>query len=439
MMKLIFCLFSMIGMLNFKMNKVSKSLVLFFLAWFMMFFWMSYSSNFWVGGHVYFFYDFNSYVLVILSLWISGCMMIMNLSKLMEFLIILLVIFLSMCFFSVNMLMFYLLFEVGLLPIFFLILYGGYTFERYEAIMYMFMFTILSSIPFLWMFLYIYINYHSLMLIMMIFMSMDLNWLLFSLCLLGFIVKLPMFIFHIWLPKAHVEAPVYGSMILAGVLLKLGSYGMLRMAQIFPINMSKWSIYLISLGILGGIVMSMVCLIQVDMKMLVAYSSVVHMSLLISGIVTMTKIGFIGSLMMMIAHGLCSSGMFYLVNINYERFGSRLIYLNKGTLSIYPTLTMFWFLFCSSNLSAPVSLNLISEIFLLIGLVSWSILLIMFLMLYCFFSAAYSLYLFSMSQHGNSSFLLFNYKSILVSDFLVLILHWFPLNMMFLSLEMFNF
>nr|YP_010582865.1 NADH dehydrogenase subunit 4 [Dolichovespula kuami]UGB89881.1 NADH dehydrogenase subunit 4 [Dolichovespula kuami] len=439
MMKLIFCLLMMTGMLNFKISKVSKSLVFFFLAWFMMFFWVSYSSNLWAGGHIFFFYDYNSYVLVILSLWISGCMMIMNLSKLMEFLIIILMFFLSLCFFSVNLLMFYLMFESGLLPIFFLILYGGYSFERYEAIMYMFMFTVLSSIPLLWMLLYLFINYHSLMIMMMIFLSMNLNWLLFFLCLLGFIVKLPMFIFHIWLPKAHVEAPVYGSMILAGVLLKLGSYGMLRMAQIFPLNMSEWSIYLISLGILGGMIMSMVCLIQVDMKMMVAYSSVVHMSLLISGMVTMSKIGLIGSLMMMIAHGLCSSGMFYLVNMNYERFGSRLIYLNKGTLSIYPTLTMFWFLFCSSNLSAPVSLNLIGEIFLLTSLVSWSILLIMFLMLYCFFSAAYSLYLFSMSQHGNSLFFSFNYKFIFVSEYLVLILHWFPLNIMFFGLDMFNF
>lgn len=429
----------MIGILNFKVNKVRKSLVLFFLAWYIIFFWMSYSRNFWVGGHVFFFYDFNSYVLVILSLWIRGCILIINLRKFMEFLIIILIIFLRICFFSINILIFYLIFEVGLLPIFFLILYRGYSFERYEAIIYIFIFTVITSIPFLWIFLYLYINYYSLIIMMMIFLSINLDWLLFSLCLLGFIVKLPMFIFHIWLPKAHVEAPVYGSIILAGVLLKLGRYGILRIAQIFPVNISEWRIYLVRLGILGGIIIRIVCLIQVDIKILVAYSSVVHISLLIRGMVTISKIGFIGSLIIIIAHGLCSSGIFYLVNINYERFGRRLIYLNKGTLSIYPTLTIFWFLFCSSNLSAPVSLNLIGEIFLLIRLVRWRILLIIFLILYCFFSAAYSLYLFRIRQHGNSLFLSFNYKSILVSDFLVLILHWFPLNILFLGLDIFSF
>nr|UXO94148.1 NADH dehydrogenase subunit 4 [Dolichovespula xanthicincta] len=436
MMKLIMSLIFMIGMSNFKSNKVSKSLICFFLSMYLLFFWVSYSSNLWVGNY-FFFCDFYSYMLVILSLWISGCMLMINLSKFKEVMIIILLISLIMCFFSMNLMLFYFMFEVGLLPIFFLILYGGYSFDRFEAIMYMLMFTVLSSMPFLWLMLYIYLNYYSLKMVMLMFLLINLDWVLFFMCLLGFIVKLPMFIFHIWLPKAHVEAPVYGSMILAGVLLKLGSYGMLRMIQIFSINMMDWSYMIISLGIIGSILMSLVCLIQVDMKMLVAYSSVVHMSLLISGMVAMTKIGLIGGLMMMIAHGLCSSGLFYLVNINYERFSSRLIYLNKGSLSIYPTLALFWFLFCSSNLSAPVSLNLVGEIFLLISMVSWNFNLIIFLMLFCFLSAAYSIYLFSMSQHGNSSVLIMNFKNITIFDYLMLILHWFPLNMLFLSLDLF--
>nr|UXO94135.1 NADH dehydrogenase subunit 4 [Dolichovespula saxonica] len=436
MMKLVLSLIFMIGMENFHNSKVSKSLVCFFFSFYMLFFWVSYSSNLWIGNYL-FFYDFYSYMLVILSLWISGCMLMINLSKFKEIMIIILLISLVMCFFSMNLMLFYFMFEVGLLPIFFLILYGGYSFDRFEAIMYMLMFTVLSSMPFMWMILYVYLNYYSLKMVMLMFLMINLDSMLFFMCFLGFMVKLPMFIFHIWLPKAHVEAPVYGSMILAGVLLKLGSYGMLRLIQIFSINMMNWSIEIISLGIVGSILMSLVCLIQVDMKMLVAYSSVVHMSLLISGMVSMSKIGLIGGLMMMIAHGLCSSGLFYLVNINYERFSSRLIYLNKGSLSIYPTLSLFWFLFCSSNLSAPVSLNLVGEIFLLISMVSWNFILILYLMLFSFFSAAYSIYLFSMSQHGNNSYLLMNFKNITIFDYLMLILHWLPLNLMFLSLELF--
>nr|YP_009388867.1 NADH dehydrogenase subunit 4 [Vespa velutina]AQT19235.1 NADH dehydrogenase subunit 4 [Vespa velutina nigrithorax]QKG04149.1 NADH dehydrogenase subunit 4 [Vespa velutina auraria]BAX73958.1 NADH dehydrogenase subunit 4 [Vespa velutina]BBC27616.1 NADH dehydrogenase subunit 4 [Vespa velutina]BBC27629.1 NADH dehydrogenase subunit 4 [Vespa velutina] len=436
MMKLILSLVFSIGLFNFKFVKFSKSIIMFYFSSYMLIMLLYYSSNMWVGGYMFFF-DYYSYMLVILSLWISGCMLMINMTKLMEFMILILMILLMLCFFSLNLLMFYLMFEVSLLPIFFLILYGGYSYERYESIMYMLMYTVVSSMPFLWLLLLLYVNYWSLMILLLIFLNLSLDGVMFFLCLLGFMVKLPMFLFHIWLPKAHVEAPVFGSMILAGVLLKLGSYGMLRMMQIFYLNIVSYSYIIITLGLVGGILMSLMCLIQVDMKMLVAYSSIVHMSLLVSGMVTMTKIGMVGGLMMMLAHGLCSSGLFYIVNINYECFGSRLIYLNKGSMSIYPSLGLFWFLMCSSNLSAPISLNLISEIFLLISLMSWSTSVILLLMIMCFLSAAYSLYLFSMSQHGESQVLQMKYKNVFVMDYFMLIMHWVPLNFMFLSLSMF--
>nr|YP_010578158.1 NADH dehydrogenase subunit 4 [Vespula structor]UZP15548.1 NADH dehydrogenase subunit 4 [Vespula structor] len=437
MMKLMMSLIFSIGMLYFNKSKFSISLVLFFLSSFMLISMIPYTSNLWVGGYTFFFYDYYSYYLVILSLWICGCMMMIRMSKFIEFGILILLFSLVVCFFSLNLLMFYLMFEISLMPIFFMILYGGYSFERYEAIMYMLMYTVVSSMPFLWLMLLIFLHYESLMIMVLSFLVLQLEWILFLLCLFGFMVKLPMFLFHIWLPKAHVEAPVYGSMILAGVLLKLGSYGMLRMIQLFFFNMKDYSYMIITLGVVGGVFMSLVCLIQVDMKMLVAYSSIVHMSLLVSGMMTMSKIGMIGGLMMMLAHGLCSSGLFYIVNINYECFGSRLIYMNKGSMNVYPSLSLFWFLLCSSNLSAPISLNLISEIFLLISLVSWSLVLIIFLMLLCFFSAAYSLYLFSASQHGTLVTTQWEFKNISVLNYFMLIMHWVPLNFMFLGLEMF--
>nr|UZG65639.1 NADH dehydrogenase subunit 4 [Vespula germanica]UZG65648.1 NADH dehydrogenase subunit 4 [Vespula germanica]UZG65674.1 NADH dehydrogenase subunit 4 [Vespula germanica] len=437
MMKLILGLFFSVGMFYFKKSKYSISLVMFFFSSYMMISMVCYSSNLWVGGYTLFFYDYYSYSLVILSLWICGCMLMIHMKKLIEFGILLLLLTLILCFFSLNLLMFYLMFEISLMPIFFMILYGGYSFERYEAIMYMLMYTVVSSMPFLWLMLLIFLHYDSLMIMVLSFLIIQLEWVLFLLCLFGFMVKLPMFLFHIWLPKAHVEAPVYGSMILAGVLLKLGSYGMLRMIQLFFFNMKDYSYMIITLGIVGGVFMSLVCLIQVDMKMLVAYSSIVHMSLLVSGMMTMSKMGLSGSLMMMLAHGLCSSGLFYIVNINYECFGSRLIYVNKGSMNIYPSLGLFWFLLCSSNLSAPISLNLISEVFLLISLVSWSMVLIIFLMFLCFLSAAYSLYLFSATQHGELNTKQLKFKNITVMNYFMLIMHWVPLNFLFLGLEMF--
>nr|BCD56251.1 NADH dehydrogenase subunit 4 [Vespa mandarinia] len=436
MMKLILMLFMSISLMKFKSIKFSKSIIMFCASSYMLTMLLYYSSNMWIGGGL-FFMDYYSYMLVILSLWISGCMLIINMADLMELMVLGLMNLLMLCFFSMNLMMFYLIFEASLLPIFFLILYGGYAYERYEAAMYMMMYTAVSSVPFMWVLVMLFFEYKSLMIMMLIFLNLKLDSVMFFLCLMGFMVKLPTFLFHIWLPKAHVEAPVYGSMILAGVLLKLGSYGMLRMVQIFSYNTIQWSHMMITLGVIGGILMSLLCLIQVDMKMLVAYSSIVHMSLLISGMVTLTKMGLIGGLMMMLAHGLCSSGLFYIVNINYECFGSRLIYLNKGSMSINPSLSLMWFLMCSSNLSAPVSLNLISEIFLLMGLMSWSVSVMGMLMVMCFLSATYSLYLFSLSQHGESLVLQMNYKNVFVKDYFMLILHWIPLNFLFLSMGMF--
>nr|ABS28770.1 NADH dehydrogenase subunit 4 [Polistes sp. MD1] len=396
-----------------------------------------YSTNLLIGGMNLFFIDYYSFFLILLSLWIMGCLMMMNMSNFLKFLVFLMANILILCFFTFNLLMFYLMFEMSLMPIFFMIMFGGYSMERFEAMMYMFMYTVFSSMPFLWMMIKINMNFKSFMMIFLMFKMFELGNLLFFLFILAFMIKIPLFIFHIWLPKAHVEAPVYGSMILAGILLKLGSYGILRFFQIFYIDSLKLNNLLIMLSVLGGLLMSLVCLIQLDLKMLVAYSSIVHMGLMMGGLMTMMKLGFLGSLMMMLAHGLCSSGLFYLVNLNYEYVGSRLMYLNKGSLTVNPSLSLFWFLLCSSNLSAPISLNLVSEILLLISLVCWNFKMMVFLMLLCFFSAAYSLYLYSFSQHGLKNNMLMNYKIINISNYLMLILHWLPLNFLFLGLKMF--
>lgn len=437
MIKLVLRLIFLMGIYIFK-KKNNLSLVLFFFSRYILVIEICYSRNLWIGGYTLFFYDFYSYYLVILSLWICGCILIINnIRKFIELIILILLISLILCFFSLNLIIFYLIFEVSLLPIFFIILYRGYSFERYEAIIYILIYTIVSSIPFLWLLFLIYLNYERLIIIILRFLIIEFEWILFLLCLFGFIVKLPIFLFHIWLPKAHVEAPVYGSIILAGVLLKLGRYGILRIIQLFYINIKDFRYIIITLGVVGGLLIRFVCLIQIDIKILVAYSSVVHISLLIRGIITISKTGLIGGLIIILAHGLCSSGLFYIVNINYECFGRRLLYLNKGSINIYPSLRLFWFLLCSSNLSAPLRLNLFREFFLLIRLVRWRIILIIFLIFICFLRAAYSLYLFRISQHGELVLNQLKFKNITVLNYFILIIHWLPLNLLFLRLELF--
>lgn len=129
-----------------------------------------------------------------------------------------------------------------------------------------------------------------------------------------------------------MEAPVYGSIILAGVLLKIGRYGLIRMLEIFIKSRVKYNYLIFRIGIIGRILVGVVCLVQVDMKRLVAYSSVVHINLILCSIITLFNLGFLRRYIIIISHGLCSSGLFYIVNIYYRRTMSRLLILNKGLI-----------------------------------------------------------------------------------------------------------
>nr|YP_010872883.1 NADH dehydrogenase subunit 4 [Pheidole yeensis]WGV34072.1 NADH dehydrogenase subunit 4 [Pheidole yeensis] len=379
--------------------------------------------------------------LIILSLWILSLMMMcldkFNAVKMMMFLLLL---FLLMMFFmSMDLILFYLMFEISLIPTFFLIIYWGMNFERVNASYYLLLYMLLISFPLLVyilkMFIYGMTLKFSLMVLVM--KSYEFNFLGYVIIYMAFFIKMPMYIVHVWLPKAHVEAPVYGSMILAGILLKMGSYGLIRILEIFIKSSLKYNYLFFSIGIIGSVMIGSACLIQIDMKSLVAYSSVVHMNLMLCSMMTLFNFSFLSSYIMMISHGLCSSGLFYMVNLYYMRTGSRLLMLNKGLNSKLPSLMLWWFLLCSANFSFPFSLNFISEILMLMVIVNWDSLMMIYLLLICFFSSAYSLYLFSYVQQGSSLVMNMGYNNGMLKEYMVLMMHFFPLFMFLLNLVIF--
>nr|YP_009441287.1 NADH dehydrogenase subunit 4 [Eleotris picta]ATN23250.1 NADH dehydrogenase subunit 4 [Eleotris picta]ATN23263.1 NADH dehydrogenase subunit 4 [Eleotris picta] len=389
--------------------------------------------------------------LLVLTCWLLPLMVLasqshtmpepINRQRMYITLLISLQIFLIMAFSATEVILFYIMFEATLVPTLIIITRWGNQAERLNAGTYFLFYTLAGSLPLLVALLLLQNTAGTLSLFtlqyapsLLMVTTADKMW--WAGCLLAFLVKMPLYGVHLWLPKAHVEAPIAGSMILAAVLLKLGGYGMMRMMTVLEPLTKELSYPFIILALWGVIMTGSICLRQTDLKSLIAYSSVGHMGLVAGGILIQTPWGFTGALILMIAHGLTSSALFCLANTNYERTHSRTMVLARGLQVALPLMTAWWFIASLANLALPPLPNLMAELMIIVSLFNWSWWTIALTGAGTLITAGYSLYMFLMTQRGPLPAHIIALPPSHTREHLLMALHLLPLLLLILKPEL---
>nr|YP_097202.1 NADH dehydrogenase subunit 4 [Batrachoseps attenuatus]AAU20639.1 NADH dehydrogenase subunit 4 [Batrachoseps attenuatus] len=348
-------------------------------------------------------------------------------------------IMLIMAFSSTELIMFYITFEATLIPTLIIITRWGNQTERLNAGTYFLFYTLAGSLPLLISLLLLSFNIGSLSINLItttpeLYLMTSMNKFMWFGCLTAFMVKMPLYGTHLWLPKAHVEAPVAGSMILAAVLLKLGGYGIIRVTMLFT-PLVELSYPFIILALWGVLMTGLICMRQTDLKSLIAYSSISHMGLVVAAALIQTPWSFTGAILLMISHGLISSALFCLANTNYERTHSRTMILARGLQTVMPLMATWWLISNLSNLALPPTTNLWGELMIMISLFNWSPWTIMMTGLGTLVTAAYTLHMFLMTQRGQLQSHLKIFSPTLTREHCLMIMHLLPMILLMLKPE----
>lgn len=301
---------------------------------------------------------------------------------------------------------FYILFEAILIPMFLIIGIYGSREQKIDAAYYFFFYTLIGSVLMLIGILYIYSISGTTDYLNLLEFHFDpyIQKFLFLSFFASLAVKIPKFPFHIWLPQAHVEAPVSGSVILAGILIKLGGYGFIRFTlPLFPDASYFFSPLVFTLSILGVLYASLTTIRQTDLKRIIAYSSVSHMAIVTLAIFTFTAIGIEGSIFLQLAHGIVSSALFILVTVLYDRYHSRLVKYYSGVVITMPLFVSIFLFFTLANIAVPLSCNFIGEFLCLLATFQINAFVAIFATFGIVLSAAYSLFLFNRVSFGSFS------------------------------------
>nr|QLA48811.1 NADH dehydrogenase subunit 4 [Arborophila crudigularis] len=340
--------------------------------------------------------------------------------------------FIILAFSTTELMLFYISFEATLIPTLILITRWGNQPERLNAGTYLLFYTLISSLPLLIAILYLHskIGTLHLPLLKLHHPSPSNSWsnLLCNLALLmAFMVKAPLYGLHLWLPKAHVEAPIAGSMLLAALLLKLGGYGIMRITLLTNTPSTLLHYPFLTLALWGALMTSSICLRQTDLKSLIAYSSVSHMGLVIAAGMIQTQWSFSGAMILMISHGLTSSMLFCLANTNYERTHSRILILTRGLQPLLPLMATWWFLANLTNMALPPTTNLMAELTIMTALFNWSSPTIILTGTATLLTASYTLYMLLSTQRGTLPTHITSSPNSNTREHLLMILHIIPM------------